>query len=436
MLIYNYTCIKLSLLYEPKSLKINIECIMTKPVTLEFETKIRKVELANRVQKIKPSPTLAVSARAEELQAAGKKIINLSVGEPDFDTPDSIKKAAIEAIKAGHTKYTAVDGTKALKQAIIDKFARENQLNYALNQILVSSGAKHSLYNFFAAILNPGDEVIIPSPFWVSYPDIVLLTDGVPVIVKTDFNEKFKLTPEKLAQAITSRTRALVINSPSNPTGMAYSAKELRQLGEVLIKHPEIVIVSDDIYEHNLWHHTPFQNILNVCPELYENTVVINGVSKAYAMTGWRIGYAAGPASIIAAMKKVQSQTTSNPSSISQYATIAALNCEQSIIDKMTDAYKERHDYFLKELQTIPGFECLPSDGTFYTFPSIQKLLNANGPLKTDLDFAEYLLNTAEVAVVPGSAFGQPGHIRLSYATSMENLVEAIKRIKKAVAAL
>lgn len=389
-------------------------------------------ELASRVQRIKPSATLAVSARAEELQAAGKDIINLGVGEPDFDTPNHIKEAAIKAIQAGYTKYTAVEGTIHLKKAVADKFARENKLKYELNQIIVSSGAKHSFYNLFSALLNPGDEVIIPAPYWVSYPDMVKLTDGTPVIVKTDFAQQFKMTPAQLESAITAKTRIVIINSPSNPTGMAYSAEELKALGNVLLKHPNIIIASDDIYEHNLWNHLPFTNILNVCPQLYDRCIVINGVAKAYAMTGWRIGYAAGPAKIIAAMKKAQSQSTSNPASISQYAAQAALNGDQSNVALMTKAYKERHDYVVAELQKIPGIKCIPSDGTFYTFPSVEGLLNKKPGITSDLEFAEYLLNDFGVAVVPGSAFGGSGHIRMSYATSMENLKEAVARIRKA----
>lgn len=399
-------------------------------------TKDLAQELAQRVQRIKPSPTLAVSARAEELQAAGKPIINLSVGEPDFDTPKHIKEAAIKAIRDGHTKYTAVDGIKSLKKAIVNKFARENHLTYDMSQILVSDGAKHSIYNLLAAVINPGDEVIIPAPYWVSYPDMVKLTDGNPVIVKTDFAQQFKITPAQLNAAITDKTRVVIINSPSNPTGMAYTAEELKALAEVMLQHPGVIIASDDIYEHNLWNHTPFTNILNVCPELYDRCVIINGVSKSYAMTGWRIGYAAGPAKIIAAMKKAQSQSTSNPASISQHAAQAALDGDQTCIADMTKAYKERHDYLVGELEKIPGIKCLRADGAFYTFPSVEGLYNKEAGITNDMELAEYLLNEAEIAVIPGSAFGAPGYIRISYATSMENLVEAVKRIRKAAAKL
>lgn len=397
-------------------------------------TKDLALELAQRIQRIKPSPTLAVAARAEELQAEGKPIINLGVGEPDFDTPAHIKEAAIKAIHDGHTKYTAVDGMKGLKTAIIKKFSRENHLNYDLNQILVSCGAKHSIYNLFTAVLNPGDEVIIPAPYWVSYPDMAKLADANPVMVKTDFSNQFKMTPAQLKAAITDKTRIIVLNSPSNPTGIAYSRAELKALGDVILQHPGIIVMSDDIYEHSQWNHTPFANILNGCPELYERTIVINGVSKSYAMTGWRIGYAAGPAKIIAAMKKAQSQSTSNPSSIAQYAAQAALDNGSECTLPMRDAYKKRHDFLYEEFKNMPGVKCLPSDGTFYLFPSIEGLLN--NKITNDIEFSEYLLLNADVAVVPGSAFGMPGFIRLSYATSMENLVTAIEKIKKALGAL
>lgn len=392
--------------------------------------------LSARVQRIKPSATLAVSARAEELQAEGKPILNLSVGEPDFDTPKHIKAAATKALKEGKTKYTAVDGTKSLKQAIINKFADENKLHYELNQILVSCGAKHSFYNLFSAILNPGDEVIIPAPYWVSYPDMVKLNDGNPVIVKTDFAQQFKMQPSQLKAAITDKTRIIILNSPSNPTGIGYTAAELKALGEVILAHPGILVASDDIYEHHLWNHLPFTNILNVCPELYDRCIVINGVSKTYAMTGWRIGYAAGPAKIIAAMKKAQSQSTSNAATVSQYAAEAALTGDQRCVHVMTKAYKERHDYVVDELQKIPGIKCIPSDGTFYTFPSIEAFLNKENAMSTDLEFAEFLLNKADIAIIPGSAFGAPGHIRICYTTSMEVLEKAMAKLKGVLAKL
>lgn len=392
-------------------------------------------ELAERVQRIKPSPTLAVAARADELIASGKNIISLSVGEPDFDTPDFIKNAAVEAIQKGFTKYTAVDGTAGLKKAIINKLIKDNHLKYEPSQILVSCGAKHSLYNLFVATLNAGDEVIIPAPYWVSYPDMAKLADAVPVIVTAGADQQFKITPAQLEAAITPKTRLVVLNSPSNPSGMAYTKSELRGLGDVLLKHPNIMIVSDDIYEHTLWSNEPFANIVMACPDLYDRTIVVNGVSKAYAMTGWRIGYAAGPAKIIGAMKKIQSQSTSNPTSISQIAAEAALNGDQSCIKKMIDAYKERHDYIISELQKIPGIKCQPCDGTFYLLVGIEGLLGKHN-LNNDIEFSEYLLNEAEIAVIPGSAFGAPGYIRISYATGMDKLKEAMKRLKDAVTKL
>lgn len=390
-------------------------------------------DLAARVQRIKPSPTLAISARADELIASGKNIISLSVGEPDFDTPDHIKEAAIKAINNGVTKYTAVDGTPSLKKAIIKKFTRDNKLSYDANQILVSCGAKHSLYNLFAALLNPGDEIIIPAPYWVSYPDMAKLVDAIPVIIKADFDQEFKITPAQLDAAITSQTRLVVLNSPSNPTGVCYSKEELVALGKVLLKYPNVAIVSDDIYEHTLWSEEPFINILMACPKLYDRCIVVNGVSKAYAMTGWRIGYAAGPSKVIAAMKKIQSQSTSNPASISQVAAEAALNGSQECIKTMTAAYKKRHDYILTQLQNMPGVKCLPSNGTFYTFPSVEEVIKNSKKVSNDLEVAEYLLNEAEIALVPGSAFGAPGYLRISYATSMPKIKEAMKRMHAAI---
>ncbi|HEU5281188.1 MAG TPA: pyridoxal phosphate-dependent aminotransferase [Gammaproteobacteria bacterium] len=393
-------------------------------------------QLTERVQRIKPSPTLAVAAKADELIAAGRPVINLGVGEPDFDTPEHINAAAIAAIKAGHTRYTAVDGIKPLKQAIIDKFKRDNGLTYQLNQILVSDGAKHSIYNALCALIQAGDEVIIPAPFWVSYPDMVKLVDGTPVEVKTTMADNFKLTPATLEAAITPKTRMLIINSPSNPTGKAYSKTELAALGEVLLKHPNIVVVSDDIYECNVWNHLPYSNIVTACPGLYDRAVVVNGVSKAYAMTGWRIGYAAGAPAVIAAMKKAQSQSTSNPTSISQYAALAALTGDQTCVQVMTKAYRERHDVLVAALREIPGVDCPESDGTFYVFPCVKGLLNKVPHITTDLELADYFLNEANVAMVPGSAFGADGHLRLCYATSMENVIESAARIKAAAAKL
>lgn len=391
------------------------------------------IDLAPRVQRIKPSPTLAVSAKADELIAAGKNIISLSLGEPDFDTPNFIKEAAIKSIQSGFTKYTAVDGISSLKKAIINKFARDNNLSYNPSQILVSCGAKHSLYNLFVALLSPGNEVIIPAPYWVSYPDMIKLVDAEPVFIKTNDQQNFKITPAQLESAITEKTRLLILNSPSNPTGVAYSKEELQALAEVLMNHPNIMVVSDDIYEHTLWPGEKFVNIVMACPDLYDNTVVVNGVSKAYAMTGWRIGYAAGPEKLIAAMKKIQSQSTSNPTSISQVAAEAALNGDQSCIAPMTQAYHERHDYIVSELNKIPGVKCIQSSGTFYSFPSVEEVIQKSNKINNDIELADYLLNEAEIAVVPGSAFGAPGYLRLSYATSMENIKKAMQRMRLAI---
>lgn len=390
------------------------------------------IKLSERVQAIKPSPTLAVSNKASELKASGRDIIDLGLGEPDFDTPDHIKEAAIKAIQDGFTKYTAVDGTASLKKAIVMKFAKENSLQYQLNQILVSNGAKQSLYNLFQAVLNKGDEVIIPAPYWVSYPDLAILADATPVVIETHIQDNFKITPEQLRQAITPKTRLLVINSPSNPTGVAYTGQELNALGEELRKHPNILIVTDDIYEHILWRDETFSNIVNECEDLYDRTVVVNGVSKAYAMTGWRIGYAAGPSTIINAMKKIQSQSTSNPNSIAQVAAQAALEGGTRELIKMVSAFKERHDYVVSTLNTIEGIECLPADGTFYAFPNVQKVIE-NLDMASDVELADYILSQAEVAVVPGSAFGAPGYLRLSYATHLNNLHKAMDRIGQAI---
>ena len=367
------------------------------------------------------------------MRAAGKDVIGLGAGEPDFDTPDSIKAAAITAINNGFTKYTAVDGIADLKTAIINKFKKDNGFDYQANQILVSCGGKQSFFNLAQALLNPGDEVIIPAPYWVSYPDMVLLADGVPVIVEAPQSQQFKITAEQLRAAITDKTRLFVINSPSNPSGVAYSLSELKALGDVLKDYPDIIIATDDMYEHILWERGQFVNILNASPELYDRTMVLNGVSKAYSMTGWRIGYAAGPVSLIGAMRKIQSQSTSNPTSISQVAAVEAISGDQSCIETMLVEFKKRHDYVVDDLNTIEGIECIKSDGTFYVFPNVEKLINRLDGIDNDLDFAEYLIEKAGVALVPGSAFGCPGHIRISIATSMENLENALVRIKTAV---
>lgn len=390
-------------------------------------------KLSDRVQRIKPSPTLAITARAAELRAAGKDIIGLGAGEPDFDTPEHIKMAAINAINDGFTKYTAVDGTAGLKQAIIDKLSRDNQLDYTADQILVSCGGKQSFFNLTQALLNEGDEVIIPAPYWVSYPDMVLLADGKPVIVEADIKQSFKITPEQLEAAITDKTRLVVLNSPSNPSGIAYSKTELAVLGQVLLKYPDVLVATDDMYEHILWADEPFSNIVMACPELYDQTIVLNGVSKAYSMTGWRIGYAAGPESLIKAMKKVQSQSTSNPTSISQVAAEAALNGDQSCLKPMLSAFKERHEYVLQRLNAIDGITCLPSDGTFYSFPDVRGFIDKLDGVNDDLELSEYLIEKAGVALVPGSAFGSPGYIRISFATSLDILKDALDRIEKVV---
>jgi aspartate aminotransferase len=392
-----------------------------------------EIQLSQRVQSIKPSPTLAVTARAKALKAEGKDIIGLGAGEPDFDTPDHIKAAAIEAINQGFTKYTAVDGTPELKQAVIAKFKRDNGLDYTPDQILVSCGGKQSFFNLAQALLDKGDEVIIPAPYWVSYPDMVLLAEGVPVIVEAGLEQGFKITPAQLDAAITPKTRLLVLNSPSNPTGVTYTKAELAALGEVLRKHPHVLIASDDMYEHIMWSEEPFANIVMACPDLYERTIVLNGVSKAYSMTGWRIGYAGGPKGLIGAMKKIQSQSTSNPTSISQVAAQAALEGDQSCIQEMLTAFKHRHDYVVETLNTIDGIKCLPSQGAFYSFPDMSAMIDKLDGVDDDVQLAEYLLTEAGVALVPGSAFGAPGYMRLSFATSMENLREALERIAKAV---
>ena len=396
------------------------------------------MSLSTRVQAIKPSPTLAVAARAAKLKAEGKDIIGLGTGEPDFDTPQHIKDAAIAAINKGFTKYTAVGGTPSLKQAIIAKFKRDNGLDYTAKQILVSCGGKQSFFNLVLSVINPGDEVIITAPYWVSYPDIVLIAEGKPVIVQADIAQGFKLTPAQLEAAITPRTRMIVINSPSNPSGAVYTLEDLKALGEVLRKHPNILIATDDMYEHIALTDAKFANILNACPDLYPRTMVLNGVSKAYAMTGWRIGYAAGPENIITAMENVQSQSTSNPTSISQVAAEAALNGDQNCLAPMIKAFRERHVFVVNELNKIPGVKCLMAGGAFYAFPDARGAiakLHQQGKIKetTDIALSEYLLAEAGVAVVPGSAFGSEGYFRISFATSMDNLRNALERMAKAL---
>jgi len=373
---------------------------------------------------------LAVTARAAKLKAEGKDIIGLGAGEPDFDTPIHIADAGVDAIRKGITRYTAVDGTVELKDAIIAKFKRDNELTYERNQILVSSGAKQTCYNVCAALLDPGDECVIPAPYWVSYPDMVLLADGVPVSVYGGASQGYKITPDQLAAAITPRTKLFFLNSPSNPTGAAYSRAELQALGAVLERHPHVIIASDEMYEHIYWAAEPFTSFAQANPHLYDRTVTINGVSKAYAMTGWRIGYCGGPKDLIGAMGTIQGQSTSNASSISQRAATVGLNSDQACVAKMNEAFKERHDFVVAGLNAIPGISCRPGAGTFYAFADVTGAMRALG-IKDDNAFAEYLLVEGGVAVVPGSGFGAPGHMRISFACSKKTLEDALGRIAR-----
>ena len=380
-----------------------------------------------------PSATSAVLGLAAQLREEGADVISLGAGEPDFDTPEHIKEAGIRAIRDGQTKYTAIDGTTALKDAIQRKFERDNRLTYAHNEILVSCGAKHTLFNLCMGLLSGGDEAIIPVPYWVSYPDMVRVAEGVPVFVDTGIESDFKVTPEQLRAAITDKTRLLFLNSPSNPSGSCYTRAELEALGEVLVEHPQIVIAADDIYEHIHWGDDPFCSLVTAVPALKEQTVTINGVSKCYAMTGWRIGYAGGPASVIKAMKTIQSQCTSNPSSISQAAAIGALDGDQGCVRDMTAAYKERSDYIVDALNSIPGFECRRGEGAFYAFPRVTGAMQAKG-LKDDFELVQLLLKEAIVVLVPGSPFGSPGYVRISFACSIDELRESVSRIKSVLA--
>lgn len=387
------------------------------------------IEIAQHVANIRPSATLAIAAKAAKMRAAGKDVISLSAGEPDFETPNVAKEAAILAIQNGFTHYTAVDGIASLKEAIIQKFKQENQLDYTPNQILVSCGVKHSIFNLLHALLEPGDEVIIPSPYWVSYPDMVKLFRGVPVFIQTHMEDSFKITPEQLEQVISPRTKLFIFNSPSNPTGVCYTRAELAGLGAVLLKHRKILIASDDIYEHIMWGKESFCNLVNVCPALYERTMVFNGVSKAYAMTGWRIGYAAGPATLIRAMSTVQSQSTSNPNSIAQVAAEAAIRSGTKNILPMVQAFQERSRFLREALSQIPGFCMLETTATFYLFPDVSRAMMRQ-EFKDDVPFSEALLEKAGIAVVPGTEFGAPGHIRLSFAIGLSQLKEAIRRLE------
>jgi len=388
------------------------------------------MKLSNRIANTKTSATIAMSMKARELISQGKDIITLSAGEPDFDTPQHIKNAAIESINSGNTKYTPVDGMISLKKSIIEKFKNENNLNYELDQILVSTGCKQSIYNLCQATLNSGDEVIIPSPYWVSYPEIVKLSDATPKFVSTTSENDYKITGEMLEKNISDKTKMILINSPSNPSGFIYTENDLKDIGSILKNYPNIIIASDDIYEHIIFNNKKFTNILNICPDLYDQTVVLNGVSKAYAMTGWRIGYAAGNKKIIGAMKKIQSQSTSCTCSIAQAAAKSALDNSKNEVDKMVKEYQNRSDYLHKELNKIDGIKYKKPDGSFYAFVDVNGLINKLKNINDDIDLAEFFLNEANVALVPGSAFGSPNHVRISFATSLENLMEAVKRIK------
>ena len=390
--------------------------------------------VARRVQRVKPSPTLAVTARAARLKAEGKDVIGLGAGEPDFDTPVHIANAGVEAIRQGFTRYTNVDGINELKDAVIGKFARDNGIQYERSQILISSGAKQTIYNFCMAVLDPGDEAIIPAPSWVSYPDMVLLADGLPVMPFAGAAQGFKITPRQLAASITPKTRLLLLNSPCNPTGAAYTRAELRAFGEVLLENPRVIIGTDDMYEHIYWGSEPFCSLLTAMPELYGRTITINGVSKAYAMTGWRIGYCGGPKEIITAMSTIQGQSTSNASSISQKAATVALSSDQSCVVEMNNAFKARHDFIVEGLNSLPGVTCIPAAGTFYAFAEVTKAMAAMG-CRDDAEFAELLLNEGGVAVVPGGGFGAPGHIRLSFACSMQTLEQGIERMRNVLTA-
>ena len=384
--------------------------------------------LSNRVQKVKPSATMAVSDKAKELKSQGVQIISMGSGEPDFDTPVNIQKAAIHAIGAGETRYTAADGTPELKKAIREKFKRENGLDYTANEVMVSCGGKQVFYNLCQAILNEGDEVIIPTPYWVSYPDMAILADGTPVFIEAGLDQDFKITPQQLEASINAKSKLLVLNSPSNPTGSVYSKSEIEALGEVLKKHPHVLVISDDIYEHIRWGNDEFINIAMACPELKDRVIILNGVSKAYAMTGWRIGYAAGPELVIKAMKKIQGQSTSNPSSISQAAALEAINGDQSFITMMVEAFERRHNFLVESLNAIDGIECPLSGGAFYSFPKVQGLIERIG-LQDDVEFSTYCLEKLSLAVVPGSAFGAPGYVRLSFATSMDNIKLSVEKL-------
>ena len=390
------------------------------------------LQIARRITRVKPSPTLAMTARAAQMRSEGKDVISLSVGEPDFDTPAHICEAGFAAIRAGQSRYTNADGAPDLLDAVIAKFQRDNGISYARNQVLISTGAKQTLFNLCMAVLDPGDEVIIPAPYWVSYPDMVMLADAHPVTPDATADHGYKMTPRQLAAAITSETRLVMLNSPSNPTGAAYTRAELVALGEVLLDHPKLLIATDDIYEKIYWGQEPFCSLLTAVPGLYERTITINGCSKGYAMTGWRIGYCGGPREIIAAMATVQGQSTTNASSISQKAAVAALNGPEDEVQRMNASFKTRHDYFVAGLNQLPGISCLPGSGTFYAFADVREAMKQHG-FKDDNAFCEFILAEALVAGVPGSGFGAPGHLRLSFACSEDNLAKALERMNTAL---
>jgi len=388
--------------------------------------------VSSRLSGVRPSPTMAVTALAAELRAAGRDVVGLGAGEPDFDTPEHIREAAIDAIRAGRTRYTAVDGIAELREAVTEKFRRDNGLEYAPDQVIVSGGAKQLCYNVCQALLNPGDEAIIQAPYWVSYPDMVRLAAAEPVIVQTELASGFRMRPEQLDAALTPRTRLLILNSPGNPSGAGYSGAELAALGEVLAAYPDVLVATDEIYEHIWWAEESFVSFAEACPQLFERTLTINGVSKCYAMTGWRIGYAAGPATVMGAMRKLQSQSTSNACTVSQYAALAALTGDQACVAEMNRAFRQRHDFVVAALNAIDGIRCRPGEGTFYAFADAREAIRRLG-LADDTDLCQMLLNEAGVAVVPGSAFGTPGHFRLSFACGLETLQDAMTRLQSAL---
>ena len=393
------------------------------------------MNLSTRIHAIKESPTIAVTDKARRLREAGHDVIGLGAGEPDFDTAGFVLEAAKAAMDAGQTRYTAVDGTPEIKEAIIAKMKRDHDLDYRPSQVVVSSGGKNSLYNLVQSVIDAGDEAIVPAPYWVSYTDIVLLAGGAPVVVETSAAAGFKMAPEQLDAAIGPRTRLLILNSPSNPTGACYRRAELAALAEVLRRHPQVVVATDDMYEKIMWDDEPFSNLLNAAPDLADRTVVLNGVSKAYAMTGWRIGYAAAPDDVAAAMRKVQSQCTSNPCSISQAAAAAAISGDHGYVEERSRIFRERHDFVNARLNALRGVSCVPGRGAFYAFPDFGEAIAAHGNANDDVAYAEWLLEAARVAIVPGSAFGAPGFMRLSFATSMENLETALDRLADAIGA-